>query len=127
MFHAARAALESIGIPPQGRHATIIARFGAISAGTARCHLNWVARSTSLSLRLEAIDAHPGEALLAFGPDTPPSFAEVAWLSRSANLAEAAANLFAMLRELDSCCCCVSDLIELRYLSQRRQPGAGRS
>jgi uncharacterized protein (UPF0332 family) len=28
MFHAARAALESIGIPPHGRHATIIARFG---------------------------------------------------------------------------------------------------
>lgn len=28
MFHAARAALESIGLPPQGKHATIIARFG---------------------------------------------------------------------------------------------------
>lgn len=28
MFHAARAALESIGIPARGKHATIIARFG---------------------------------------------------------------------------------------------------
>lgn len=28
MFHAARAALDSIGIPPQGKHGTVIARFG---------------------------------------------------------------------------------------------------
>jgi L-threonylcarbamoyladenylate synthase len=55
----------------------------------------------SLPLRLDATDARPGEALLAFGPNIPPGFAEVAWLSRSADLAEAAANLFAMLRQLD--------------------------
>jgi L-threonylcarbamoyladenylate synthase len=55
----------------------------------------------SLPLRLEAIEAHPGEALLAFGPDAPPGFAVVLWLSRSGDLAEAAANLFAMLRRLD--------------------------
>jgi L-threonylcarbamoyladenylate synthase len=55
----------------------------------------------SLPLRLEARDARPGEALLAFGPDAPAGFAEVLWLSRSGDLAEAAANLFAMLRELD--------------------------
>jgi L-threonylcarbamoyladenylate synthase len=55
----------------------------------------------ALPLRLEAIEAHPGEALLAFGPDALPGFAEVLWLSRSGNLAEAAANLFAMLRRLD--------------------------
>jgi L-threonylcarbamoyladenylate synthase len=55
----------------------------------------------SLRLRLEATDARPGEALLAFGPHAPPGFAEVAWLSRSADLGEAAANLFAMLRQLD--------------------------
>ncbi len=55
----------------------------------------------SLPLRLDATDIRPGEALLAFGPDAPPGFAEVAWLSRSADLAEAAANLFAMLRQLD--------------------------
>ena len=39
--------------------------------------------------------------MLAFGPDAPPGFAEVLWLSRSGDLAEAAANLFAMLRRLD--------------------------
>jgi L-threonylcarbamoyladenylate synthase len=55
----------------------------------------------SLPLRLEAVDARLDEALLAFGPDAPPGFAEVLWLSRSGDLAEAAANLFAMLRRLD--------------------------
>jgi L-threonylcarbamoyladenylate synthase len=57
-----------------------------------------------LHVRLAATDARPGEALLAFGPDPPPGFAEVLWLSRSGNLAEAAANLFAMLRRLDRSC-----------------------
>jgi L-threonylcarbamoyladenylate synthase len=53
-------------------------------------------------LRLDASQARPGEALLAFGPDEPPpGFAEVLWLSRTGDLAEAAANLFAMLRQLD--------------------------
>ena len=55
----------------------------------------------SLALRLEVVGARPGEALLAFGADAPPGFAEVLWLSRSGDLAEAAANLFAMLRRLD--------------------------
>jgi L-threonylcarbamoyladenylate synthase len=55
----------------------------------------------SLPLRLDAVDARPGEALLAFGPDTPSGFAEVLWLSHAGDLAEAAANLFAMLRRLD--------------------------
>jgi L-threonylcarbamoyladenylate synthase len=54
-----------------------------------------------LPLRLEAVEAHPGEALLAFGPEAPRGFTEVLWLSRSGDLAEAAANLFAMLRRLD--------------------------
>jgi L-threonylcarbamoyladenylate synthase len=54
-----------------------------------------------LAVRLDAVDARPGEALLAFGPEAPAGFAEVLFLSRSADLAEAAANLFAMLRRLD--------------------------
>jgi L-threonylcarbamoyladenylate synthase len=54
-----------------------------------------------LPVRLAATEARPGEGLLAFGPDAPPGFAEVLWLSRSGDLAEAAANLFAMLRRLD--------------------------
>lgn len=52
-------------------------------------------------VRLDAVEARPGEALLAFGPEAPPGFAEVLFLSRSSDLAEAAANLFAMLRRLD--------------------------
>jgi L-threonylcarbamoyladenylate synthase len=55
----------------------------------------------SLPVRLAVTEARPGEALLAFGPDAPPGFAEILWLSRSGNLAEAAANLFAVLRRLD--------------------------
>ena len=55
----------------------------------------------ALPLRLEAHEARPGEALIAFGGEAPPGFREVLWLSRSGDLAEAAAHLFAMLRALD--------------------------
>jgi L-threonylcarbamoyladenylate synthase len=55
----------------------------------------------SLTLRLSARDARPGEALLAFGPEPPRGFAAMLNLSESRDLAEAAANLFAMLRRLD--------------------------
>src|SRR5438477_6739470 len=55
----------------------------------------------NLPVRVVAKAARPGEALLAFGPDAPPGFAEVAWLSRTGDLTEAAANLFAALRQLD--------------------------
>jgi L-threonylcarbamoyladenylate synthase len=58
----------------------------------------------TLPLRLGATDASAGEALLAFGPDAPQGFAETLWLSRSSDLTEAAANLFAMLRRLDRPC-----------------------
>jgi len=50
---------------------------------------------------LAGTEARPGEALLGFGPDAPPGFTEILWLSRSSDLTEAAANLFAMLRRLD--------------------------
>lgn len=71
--------------------------FGPVrSPGTLASHY-----APSLPLRLEAMRARPGEALLAFGRDAPAGFAEVLWLSRSGDLAEAAANLFAMLRRLD--------------------------
>ncbi len=51
-------------------------------------------------LRLNAHEARPGEVLLAFGPDAPPDAARN--LSDAGDLAEAAANLFAYLRELDA-------------------------
>jgi L-threonylcarbamoyladenylate synthase len=54
-----------------------------------------------LPVRLDATSARPGEALLAFGRAAPPDFAEIMFLSQSGDLAEAAANLFAMLRRLD--------------------------
>jgi L-threonylcarbamoyladenylate synthase len=52
-------------------------------------------------VRLDAVEARPEEALLAFGPEAAPGFVEVLFLSRSGDLAEAASNLFAMLRRLD--------------------------
>jgi L-threonylcarbamoyladenylate synthase len=55
----------------------------------------------SLPLRLEAQEARPGEALLAFGPRVPPGAARVVSLSARGDLVEAAANLFAALRALD--------------------------
>ena len=54
-----------------------------------------------LPMRLEAVSARAGEALLAFGPDIPSNAARILNLSPAADLAEAAANLFAMLRALD--------------------------
>ena len=59
------------------------------------------------ALRLGAAEAGEGEALLAFGPDVPDKAGAgqagpVLNLSPAGDLAEAAANLFAMLRELDA-------------------------
>jgi L-threonylcarbamoyladenylate synthase len=53
-------------------------------------------------LRLNAVDVRPGEALLAFGPVVPSSTLRTLNLSVSADLVEAAANLFSHLRTLDA-------------------------
>jgi len=53
-------------------------------------------------LRLGATDVRQGEALLAFGTDIPECNAVMLNLSASGDLVEAAANLFAHLRELDA-------------------------
>jgi L-threonylcarbamoyladenylate synthase len=53
-------------------------------------------------LRLNAREAGPADALLAFGPNVPSGARVTVNLSRSGDLAEAAANLFAMLRVLDA-------------------------
>lgn len=45
--------------------------------------------------------ANPGEALLAFGADVPAGAARTINLSRTGDLIEAAANLFAALHALD--------------------------
>ena len=52
-------------------------------------------------LRLDIHEVRPGEALLAFGPTVPTSANRICNLSPGGDLAEAAANLFAMLRQLD--------------------------
>jgi L-threonylcarbamoyladenylate synthase len=52
-------------------------------------------------LRLDIHEIRPGEALLAFGPTVPTSASRMCNLSPRGDLAEAAANLFAMLRQLD--------------------------
>lgn len=52
-------------------------------------------------VRLNAIDTAPGEALLAFGPQAPQTDGPSFNLSPKGDLAEAAANLFAALRDLD--------------------------
>ena len=52
----------------------------------------------TLPVRLEAAAADPGEALLGFGPAAPKDALN---LSPTGDLQEAAANLFAMLRQLD--------------------------
>jgi len=54
-----------------------------------------------LPLRLNATDISNDEALIAFGANTPSGARKTANLSPSGNLIEAAANLFATLRELD--------------------------
>jgi L-threonylcarbamoyladenylate synthase len=51
------------------------------------------------TLRLDADEARSGEALLGFGPGAPGGTPN---LSVSGDLREAAANLFAMLHELDA-------------------------
>jgi L-threonylcarbamoyladenylate synthase len=53
-------------------------------------------------VRLNARDVKPNEALLAFGDDVPKGARAMLNLSARGDLTEAAANLFAMLRELDA-------------------------
>jgi L-threonylcarbamoyladenylate synthase len=88
-LEALRSVLDDIAIPAAGE---TVPR----SPGRLPSHY-----APSQPVRLDATSARPGEALLAFGPQTPPGFAEVLRLSDSGDLAEAAANLFAMLRRLD--------------------------
>jgi L-threonylcarbamoyladenylate synthase len=61
--------------------------------------------ATLAAIRLNAREVFPGEALLAFGPDLPEGAAQAAAtlnLSPHSDLVEAAANLFAHLRALDT-------------------------
>ena len=59
----------------------------------------------ALPLRIGSGDLGPGEALLSFGPDAPSGAAVERNLSPSGDPVEAAANLFAVLHELDRSGC----------------------
>ena len=71
----------------------------------------------SRPLRVDATAVGADEALLAFGPRPLPGAAKTLNLSPSGDLAEAAANLFAMLRALDR--------PEFRAIAVMRVPGRG--
>ena len=88
-----RAALERLVGPLAGHADEMLPR----SPGQLASHY-----APRLPLRLEALEIGPGEALLAFGPDPPPGGVAVRNLSPAGDPAEAARNLFAMLRELDA-------------------------
>lgn len=68
-----------------------------LSPGMSRRHY-----APTVPLRLNATDAKSGEALLAFGGEVPKLAGPVRNLSPTGDLVEAAANLFAMLHELDA-------------------------
>ena len=66
------------------------------SPGMLRSHY-----ATRLALRMDAHEVRPGEALLSFGRHRVTGAAAERNLSSAGDLTEAAANLFAMLRDLD--------------------------
>jgi L-threonylcarbamoyladenylate synthase len=57
--------------------------------------------ATSIPLRMDALELHEGEALLAFGGRTLGPAPAICNLSRGGDVKEAAANLFDMMRQLD--------------------------
>jgi L-threonylcarbamoyladenylate synthase len=83
-------------IGPVGAHASSV----IFSPGQLRSHY-----APQTPLRLNARDGDAHEALLAFGPPRIHNARTMRNLSESGSLREAAANLFSMLRELDSAGC----------------------
>lgn len=82
------------------RPVTMAAQVGDIAAGLHGPGRLLSHYAPENAVRLNATEIRPGEALLAFGPDVPQADVSVN-LSINGDLAEAAANLFAMLRLLD--------------------------
>lgn len=103
------ALLRPGGVPTEAIEAAIgpLMRPREDAPGAARKSPGRVARhyAPRTPLRSDAHDVRPGEALLAFGPDLPPGVenaVRVLNLSLTGDTTEAAANLFAMLHELDT-------------------------
>ena len=84
---------RATGTPPRSRTDDNSA---PTSPGQLRSHY-----APSCPVRLNATEVHDGEALLAFGPNQPDCAGPSINLSPGGNLREAAANLFAALRDLD--------------------------
>jgi len=85
----AREAIEAVAGPLHAPHDSKVQSPGQLAS-------HYAPRA---GLRLNAREAKAGETLLGFGPEAPRAARN---LSRSSDLREAAANLFAMLHELDA-------------------------
>ncbi len=94
---ATREAIEAILGEPIGQRGEASDDDAPISPGMLTSHYAPRAR-----VRLNAVDARAGEALLAFGPSPISTPGPMLNLSPMGDLAEAAANLFAALRRLDA-------------------------
>ncbi|MFO1082749.1 MAG: L-threonylcarbamoyladenylate synthase [Reyranellaceae bacterium] len=93
---ATREAIEAIAGPLALSDAVATGESPLKSPGQLESHY-----APSRPVRLEARQVQAGEGLLAFGPDVPPGAVLTYNLSPTAELGEAAANLFAMMRLLD--------------------------
>ncbi|WP_374369066.1 L-threonylcarbamoyladenylate synthase [Dongia sp.] len=83
-----------------GRPVTMAAQVGDVAEGLHGPGRLLSHYAPACAVRLNATEVAPGEALLAFGPHAPHA-AVSRNLSPTGDLTEAAANLFAMLRDLD--------------------------
>jgi L-threonylcarbamoyladenylate synthase len=99
--------LRSGGVPREALEQLLALKLAVPEHGSATIAPGMLAShyAPAAQLRLGAIDVREGEALLAFGPVAPSLAAKasaVRNLSPTGNLAEAATNLFAFLRDLDA-------------------------
>ena len=94
------AVLRPGGVPVEDIEAVVGPLAAAAEAGKRPKSPGMLERhyAPGLPLRLNAVEARPGEALLAFGPGAPEAALN---LSPGGDVEEAAANLFAMMRALD--------------------------
>ncbi|HVV64197.1 MAG TPA: L-threonylcarbamoyladenylate synthase [Rhizomicrobium sp.] len=99
-FEGERPVMLRPGAIPRARIEAVAGPLAARSENAVRSPGQLVSHyAPRAALRLNALSAAPGEALLGFGPNLP---AATSNLSAAGDLAEAAANLFAMLRQLDA-------------------------
>lgn len=102
-FEAGRPLLLRPGALPRVEIERVVGMLGTIPANVivspGRLRSHYAPRTP---LRLDARETREDEALLAFGPCVPAHAGPLLNLSAAGDLREAAANLFAMMRELDT-------------------------